>query len=77
MRFAVACVVIIIAVAIGATHKNEVKAAWNKMTSLISRILGSTEDADDYVKQIQKTMVGFLNNFRYSIHINLQKINTP
>lgn len=56
MRFAVACVVIIIAVAIGATHKNEVKAAWNKMTSLISRILGSTEDADDYVKQIQKTI---------------------
>lgn len=56
MRFAVACAVIIIAVAIGATHQNEVKAAWNKMTSLIGRILGSTEDADDYVKQIQKTI---------------------
>lgn len=57
MRFAVACAVIIIAVAIGATHQNEVKAAWNKMTSLISRVLGSTENADDYVKQIQKTIL--------------------
>lgn len=38
---------------IGTDTQNEVKAAWEKMTSLIGQILGISEDTGEYIKQIQ------------------------
>lgn len=53
LKKVIACAVIVMIVGLGLTHQNEVKAAWEKMTSLIGQILGISEDTGEYIKQIQ------------------------
>lgn len=53
LKKVIACAVIVMIVGLGLTHQNEVKAAWEKMTSLIGQILGISEDTGEYINRFK------------------------
>ena len=68
LKKVIACAVIVMIVGLGLTHQNEVKAAWEKMTSLIGQILGISEDTGEYIQQIQN------KNTKNAVKVSLEEV---